>query len=298
MGAKDMEKPFEPIIIAKGEMQFEPVLNMDDAVQTMNAENMREAGFAFDEFIQLAGKNLLSVTPPNSPDHWEKLEADIWISKLNDDFDAARVFLFPEELSFPFTETPIVYAPSHAICLITSKTDEATLKRLIELGDDSSQTHRPLSRALWQLVEGNWRRMMSQDRNSAAGRSRFIETINSYDDQKNALEQLFEATERDIHVAAVIVRDKSKEDEPDQLETLSAFIGHHSYLPKTDFVVLGFEDAKIDKTIREVPWDVFANIIGEENLISHPDLKPVRYMFGDPISDDKIQALLKAAIKI
>jgi len=256
---------------------------------------MRETGFAFDDFVQLAGKNLLNATPQTPENHWEKIDANIWISKLNDDFDAARLFLLPDQLSLPFTSPPIVYAPSHAICLIASETDEATLKRLIELGDESSQTHRPLSRALWQYSEGNWQRMTSEDRNSAAGRARFIETINSYDDQKNALEQLFESTKRDIHTASVIIRNKSEDHEPDKLETLSVFIGHDSYLPKTDFIVLGFEEAKIDDTIREVSWEVFTNIIGEENMTSHPDLKPVRYLFDKKISDQKITALLAAA---
>jgi len=93
------DNKFEPLILSKGEMQFEPVLDFNDSVMAMNSENMRDTGFKYDEFIQLAGQNLLNATPQNSSEHWEKLEDHIWISQLNDDFDAARVFLFPEHIS-------------------------------------------------------------------------------------------------------------------------------------------------------------------------------------------------------
>jgi len=286
---------YEPIIISKGEMQFEPVLNYDETIQSLSVPNMREAEFTFDEAVQLAGQNLLSITPQASADHWEKLEDNIWISRLYDDFDSARLFLFPEHIAFPFTENPIAYAPSHAVCLITPNSDKATLTRLIALGDESSQTHRPLSRALWQQTDDQWRRLESDDRYSPIGHSRFSETLINYDDQQSAVAQFFETSEIDIHVAKIMTREINEEGQPDRLETLAVFIGQHSYLPKTDFIVLAFDELKTNDDIKDIPWDKFVEIIGAENLIAHPDLKPVRYMFNDPISVETIQALVKAA---
>lgn len=291
-GGKD---PFEPIIIAKGEMLFEPVLNLENSVSPISVQTMREHGFAFDEFIQMASQNLLSVTPEGSANMWEKLEDDIWISKLNDDFDASRVFLFPEHLELPFEGNPVVYAPSHTVCLITDQFDDATLARVVELGNASAETHRPLSRALWHRDTGEWRRMESDDRNSAVGRARLIETLAAYDEQKNGLEQHFDKTQQDIHVAAVMAQSDNTDPAAPKIETRAVFIGKGSYLPKTDFVILGFEEMSDKTPIDQVDWGTLENILGEENFKPHPDLLPVRYQLETDLSDSQIKALRNAA---
>jgi hypothetical protein len=291
------EDPFEPIIIAKGEMLFEPVLNLENAVSSVNVKTMREHGFAFDELIQIAGQNLLDFTPNTATDHWEKLEGNIWISKLNDDFDAARVFLFPEQLKFPFTGSLVVFAPSHTICLITSHTDEATLARMIELGKASAETHRPLSHALWHQTDDGWRRMESEDRNSTVGRARLIETLTAYEDQKNSLEQHFEKTKQDIHVAAVIARSDDTDPEAPKIETRAVFIGAGSYLPKTDFIILGFETMSDSKPIDQVTWDTLVEVLGD-SFQPHPDFLPARYIYSGELTKSEIQALRAAATEL
>ncbi len=294
MTPDDGEYPFEPIIIAKGEMLFEPVLNLENAVSSVNVKTMREHGFAFDELIQIAGQNLLGLTPDTAADHWEKLEGDIWISKLNDDFDAARVFLFPEQLKFPFAGSPIVFAPSHAICLITSHTDEATLARMIELGKASAETHRPLSHALWHQTDDGWRRMESEDRNSTVGRARLVETLTAYEDQKNSLEQHFEKTKQDIHVAAVIATSDDTDPKVPIIKTQAVFIGVGSYLPKTDFIILGFEAMSDSKPIDQVNWDTLVEVL-DDKFQPHPDYLPERYICSGALTKAEIKALRAAA---
>jgi len=293
---KKDDEPFEPIIIAKGDMLFEPVLDFDNAIQPMNVKIMREHGFAFDEFVQMAGQNLLRATPEQADTHWELIEEDIWISKLNDDYDAARLFLFPEQLALPVKEPVISYAPSHSVCLITSRADTETLAQMIELGNQSAEAHRPLSRALWQQTETGWARMKSDDRNSVDGRAYLIEMLSAYDDQADILQQHFEKTQQDIHVAKIITRSQDNANGESNIETLSVFIGQGSYLPKTDIVVLAFEpDLKKDDEMWEVAWDKFVEIIGEKNLPIHPDYRPERYMYLDTLSQEKIDALRASA---
>ena len=292
------EDPFESIIIAKGEMLFEPVLDLDNALQPMTVDIMRKHGFAFDEFIQLASQNLLKVTPEKTTEHWELIAENIWISKLNDDYDAARLFLFPEQLSLPIEGPLIAYAPSHAICLITGQTDSETLRQMIELGNQSSETHRPLSQALWQQTEAGWSRMQSNDRNSVEGRAYLIETLNAYDDQQSSLTQYFEKTDQDIHVSKIITRSHEKVKDGPIIETLSVFIGQGSYLPKTDFVVLSFDENLKEGDLSEIGWDKFIEIIGKENLRPHPDYLPVRFIYTGTLSQDKIDALNVAATQL
>ena len=292
------EEAFEPIIIAKGEMLFEPVLDFDNALQPMNMKIMREQGFAFDEFVQLAGQNLLRQTPVDIGDHWERIAENIWISKLNDDYDAARLFLFPEHLALPVKGSLIAYAPSHAVCLITTNTDAETLGQMIELGNQSSETHRPLSRALWRQTEAGWKRMTSDDRNTVEGRASLMENLTAYRDQSEILDQHFARTQQDIHIAKVITRTNDKGEGDPIIETLSVFIGQGSYLPKTDFVVLGFEKSPEGGAMLEIEWDKFVEIIGEENLPTHPDYLPVRYMYMDELSRENINALRAAATEL
>jgi len=220
-GNKTNENPFEPIIIAKGEMLFEPVLDLDNAVQPMNVQTMREHDFAFDEFIQIATQNLLKITPKDKDSHWELIADDIWISKIQDDYDSARLFLFPDKISLPVKGSLITYAPSHAVCLVTSSREDATLKHMIELGNQSSETHRQLSLALWQQTDKGWARMTAEDRNNAIGRAALIENVTTYNDQKNILEQHFAKLQEDIHVAKVIAVSKVRADGPPLIKTLS-----------------------------------------------------------------------------
>lgn len=292
------EDPFEPVIIARDEMLFETVLDFDNALQPMTVENMREQGFKFDEFVQLAGQNLLRMTPENTHDHWELIAEDIWISKLNDDYDAARLFLFPEQLSLPIQGPLIAYAPSHAICLITTQTNSDTLNQMITLGNQSAETHRPLSHALWKQTQTGWSRMKSDDRNSVEGRAFLVETLNAYNDQQSTLEQYFEKTGQDIHVAKIIARSHDDADGNTIIETLSVFIGQGSYLPNTDFVVLGLDNNPKNDEVSELPWNKFVEIIGEENLLPHPDYLPVRYIFNGSLAQEKIDSLNAAATKL
>lgn len=294
-GDKKNENPFEPIIIAKGEMLFEPVLDLDNAVQPMNVQTMREHGFAFDEFVQIATQNLLKITPEDKDIHWERIADNIWISKMQDDYDAARLFLFPDKISLPVQGALIAYAPSHAVCLVTTNTDDATLKHMIELGNQSSETHRQLSLALWQQTDKGWTRMTAEDRNSVIGRAALIENVTAYNDQQNILDQHFAKMQEDIHVAKVIAVSKKSTEGPPLIKTLSVFIGQGSYLPKTDVVVLGFDEKPKDDTMLEVEWEKFIEIIGEDNLHPHPDYIPTRYIYSSNLSQANIDALLSNA---
>jgi len=294
-GNKTNEDPFEPIIIAKGEMLFEPVLDLDNAVQPMNVQTMREHSFAFDEFIQIATQNLLKITPKDKDSHWELIADNIWISKIQDDYDSARLFLFPDKISLPVQGDLIAYAPSHAVCLLTTSTDDATLKHMIELGNQSSETHRQLSLALWQQTDKGWARMTAEDRNSAIGRAALIESVTAYNDQKNILDQHFEKMQEDVHVAKVIAVSKENAEGPPLIKTLSVFIGQGSYLPKTDVVVLSFDEKPKDDTMLEVEWNEFVEIIGKGNLGPHPDYKPARYIYSGELSQATIDKLVSSA---
>ena len=143
---------------------------------------------------------------------------------------------------------------------------------MIELGNQSSETHRPLSQALWQQTEAGWSRMQSNDRNSVIGRAHLIETLKAYDEQQNILEQHFEKAGQDIHVAKIIARSDDTANSETNIETLSVFIGQGSYLPKTDFVVLAFDKTPKEGEMSELSWEKFVEIMGEEKPVSYTHL--------------------------
>jgi len=82
---------------------------------------------------------------------------------------------------------------------------------------------------------------------------------------------------------------------PPLIKTLSVFIGQGSYLPKTDVVVLSFDEKPKDDTMLEVEWNEFVEIIGKGNLRPHPDYKPARYIYSGELSQATIDKLVSSA---
>jgi len=47
--------------------------------------------------------------------------------------------------------------------------------------------------------------------------------------------------------------------------------------------------------MREVEWDQFVEIVGEDNLRPHPDYKPARYIYSGELSQATIDRLVSSA---
>ncbi|MEX2495756.1 MAG: hypothetical protein WD448_06690 [Woeseia sp.] len=67
-------------------------------------------------------------------DQCEKIAESIWMSKYQDDYYFARLVAVEDFGRFPFDEPPIVFAPSHSICLLTNSSDADVVSKMTEIG--------------------------------------------------------------------------------------------------------------------------------------------------------------------
>ena len=273
--------------INRDDIILELVMDLPNGVRVIDLETLEEHDIKMDEAVNIAGNNLLRATPTEGADLWEKVSENIWISKLHDDYDAARVFTFPEHLPLPFKGLATAYAPAHAIMLITDKPDEDTLNRMVEFGNNAAEVHRPLSLALWGQTETGWKRLTSKERRSMIWQAALADDTMAYSEQKNILEQIFEKKEKDIFVASVMAA-KEKDGE---IFTLAVFIDGHCYMPIVDYIVLHDEAEESFK----VPWSRFIDILGPERLKAVPELTPKRLEFKGDLPSEIKHALISTS---
>ncbi|MEP3889955.1 MAG: hypothetical protein ABJN69_05775 [Hellea sp.] len=275
----------------RGDILLETVMDINNGVRVMDAETLKEHGLDLEEAFNLAATNLLRSTPDTTEALWEKVSKNIWISKLNDDYDAARMFTFPEHMHLPFKGQATAYAPAHAILLITDKREEETLDRMVKFGNDAAETQRLLSNALWGQTIDGWERLTSTNRSSIIWQAGFADDNMAYAEQKNLLEQVFEKKEKDIFVASVMA---AQEDGGD-IYTMAVFIGAHGYLPIVDYVVLTLENPPEDRDSLKLPWSRFVDIMGPDRLKAVPGLLPKRLVFEGELPEAVKQQLIAAA---
>ncbi len=288
------EKPSTVGAVQRGDLILETVLNLPLGVSMVDIETLAEHKFDLDKSINMAANNLLRVTPEKSEDIWERVDNDIWISKLNDDFDAARLISFPEEMRMPFEGPVTAFVPSHSIALITNSSDDEVLGKMVQFGISASATHRGLSRALYQQTDTGWKRLKSTDRNSAIGLADLDETLAAYGNQKEILDQVLERNEKDIFVPTIMTVTMKDESAPPQM--LAVFLGHDTYLPEVDYIIPAFEDlSKEEGHTNVVDWDTFSDIVGLDNIPPVKGVKPIRYDFTEDIGDTKKTKLTEAA---
>jgi len=188
MALMEGESP-ESISVSRGDLLIEVVSDRDETVSTANSDDLAEIDVTEDEAIRMATAKIRRST---DQEQWGHIEGSIWISQYQDDYDFARLVAAEDEGRFPFSTSPIVFAPSHSICLATDKSDAETLSRMVEIGNNLSVNHRPFCKLLWTLENGTqWNRWLPDETcggyQIAAGQV-ISETAEMYAETKNYLE--------------------------------------------------------------------------------------------------------------
>jgi hypothetical protein len=284
-------KPSTPAAINRGDIILEVVMDIPNGVRMVDQETLTEHEVTLEDGVNLAATNLLRITPDSGDDLWEKIDENVWISKPHDDYDAARLFTFPEQMRLPFKGKAAAYVPSHSIVLITDKRDEATFKTMMDFGASAAETHRPLSFDIWEQVDEGWKKMTSPDRASLVYKASVESSGRAYAEQKEVLEQVFEAKEKDIFVASVMMM---KNTDTGEYTTLAVFIDGHSYLPIVDYIIPQLGGAGNKEINGKIKWDRFVEILGQQYLVAVPGLEPERYEFTGSIPSEMRAELNKA----
>lgn len=272
--------------IRVGSLLFDLTVDYGTTIQTPTKSTLTDVGGGDEAVLNLALQNLKNISD-DSP--WESLAPHIWASKYEDDYDAARLIcLYPEYRLPDGVESPVVYMPSHNVCLIADSDDPETLKLLVEKGDGLAGEARKLSSALWHNVGSGWE-VLDLDKGHPSyelvRRRALMEVHSFYTEQKALLENIFEKESQDIFVASVLLYEEQEDESIFSCSVLS--FGVDTLLPKTEKVGIVDPD-KPEKTrfLGMLGWDEFVALIGPDKLTPYGSLDPVRYDFTGRLDEN------------
>ncbi|MCP4193832.1 MAG: hypothetical protein GY768_24755 [Planctomycetaceae bacterium] len=260
------------ISMRRGELLVEVVSDRDESVSIARSDDLAEIGVSEDEAVRLATAKIRRIT---GDDQWEKIDGSIWISRYQDDYDFARLVAAEDFGQFPFKGKPIVFVPSHSICLATDSTDTDVLLKMTETGNESAVNHRPFCQLLWTLGEDcnwmEWRPGEASESWGVAQLQAMRETISKYEEMKDYLER---SLVEDVFVATF----QAMQDD-DGLTCYSVYtLDLPSYLPRTDFVAIVDPGLPEDQTvIGRVDWNEFEKNLGFGAIEQVEDLNPPWY---------------------
>lgn len=277
-----------------GNLILELVLDDPDSVRLLYQDDLKKQLVSLESAFILA-ENAVKETVVK--DLWEPVGKHVWLSRLADDYDSARMVTLYPNLQLPFKGNPIAFFPSHASCLITDRNDEKTLQELMQTGEQLSADQRPLSYLLWEYKDNGWYPYYP-DKDNSPGVYELLQTkyiqvsLNDYNEQKNALDQYLEKQGKDIFVASLSAYNHEKYG-TFSLGVLT--VGVQTYLPKSDrislFQVTGNNEGD---DYGPYAWDDVVKVLGKERFKQIENMLPVRYDFTDGITKAELQKVVKA----
>ncbi|MEO1020580.1 MAG: hypothetical protein AAFY56_23270 [Pseudomonadota bacterium] len=278
------------IAVPRGDLLVEVVSDRAESVSIATSDDLAEIGVGEDEAFRIAAARIRRDTSENQ---WEKIDEAIWISIYLDDYDFARLVAAEEFGRFPFEGPPIVFAPSHSVCLVTSSLDVDVLTTMVDLGNERAAKHRAFSQLLWTMDGANWREWAPAshlDVSEVARLQALRERLTQYEESKDYLDRFLR--NEDVFVATF----QATHDD----EGLNCFCVYTfdvpSYLPDADFVAIVDPELPEDQAVvGRVSWDRFLRILGPESLEQIDSVTPPWYRVLRPLSTDQKDQIRKAA---
>ena len=279
------------ITVRRGDVLVEIVSDREDSVSIARSDDLEKIGVDADEAFRMAAAKIRRSTVE---DQWEKVDDAIWTTKYHDDYDFARLVAAEGFGKFPFDEPPIVFAPSHAICLATGSTDSNVLTRMVDAGNACSANHRPFCQLLWTIDDDGgwieWKPESETNSSEVAQLQALRETIKQYEECKDYLERSL--GDEDVFVAKFqAVRD----DHGLTCYCVYTF-GVPSYLPLADYVAIVDPGLPEGQTVvGRVDWDEFAEIVGPELLQPIDNMNPAWFRLTQPLEYSQKDRLCQSA---
>lgn len=287
MGAED----YTPLAAEIGDLRLEFVLDREDTLSIPGSDVFEEHGISPAEAAEVTQTNMTTVTTDTK---WQA-EDGFWISPFKDDYDGARVVALHPRGKLPVSGDPILFMPSHAICMVTDKIDAEIFAQMITAGESLAQDHRPLSKRFWTFGAGGWSPLTlakDQPAYQLVHRQIVLDGLEAYHEQKRCLDEKYEKEDTDIFVAKYSA---IQSDEGDVLSYAVLSLGVDTLLPKTDHIVFFDADAPEDNQSSEMlTWDQFTKIIGHKNMVEAKGFYPIRYDFIDRLKDADFARIRKA----
>ena len=282
----------EAVCFGGGELLLELVSDGAESIATVSQDDLMTHGISAKDAYKTA---VATLTRATDHDQWAVADRDIWVSRYEDDYDFARLIVAGEHIKLPFDEPPVLFSPSHSVCLVTNRPDADTLTRMVGIGEQLAESHRSFSQYLW-VMTGNhrWDRWLpapQDDGAKTADVQAARELLSQYTDQKDVLDGQLEAREEDSFVASLSVYDR-----PEGLRSFCTYtLNLPSYLPQADQVAIVDPDGSEETALLgTLPWDRFVSLLGD-SLKPMPEWLPARFDLTAPLRGSVENELRKQA---
>ena len=260
-----------PILKRRGELQIEIVFDRDETISIARPDDLAKIGVSEDEAFRMATAKIRRIT---GNDQWKKIDESIWMSRYQDDYDFARLVAAEEFGRFPFDGPPIVFAPSHSVCLATDSTDTEVLLKMTEIGNKCAASHRPVCQLLWTLEDGcDWKEWRPDKASKSWGVAQ-LQSLREASSKYKTMKAYLERSLENVFVATFqAMRDG------DDVACYSVYtFDLPSYLPRTDIVALVDSELPEGQTvIGRVYWDDFEKSLGIGTIEQVEGLNPQWY---------------------
>lgn len=281
-------EPPPSIAVRRGNLLVEIVCDREESISLARKDDLEEIGVSAEEAFRMAAAKIRRGT---DEDQWESVDESIWISRYQDDYDFARLVAAEDFGKFPFAGAPIVFAPSHSICLATGSTDRSVLMKMVDLGNELAETHRPFSQLLWTFSGSEWKEWkppLDAEASEVAQLQTLREKVTQYEESKSYHERLLG---EEVFVATF----QAVQDD-DGLTCYCVYtFDLPSYLPRTDFVAIVDRELPEDQSVvGRVDWNEFESIIGDK-LEPIEKVSPAWYRLMQPLDTDQKDRIRKIA---
>lgn len=236
-------------------------------VKIVSSDILEQLTLTKEEAMAIAKKNLFSISENN---FFEEIEKGLYLSRYNDDHDAARILMTDVISRLDVNGNPIAFVPSPNILLICGSEDVTILNNIHNYLDRLSESCRPLSRQPLILIDGVWQDFIPENNMQFAGviNQIKIEEYRSYSEQKKQIDALHESNNIDIFVSSFLLYERKDSELFFSTATWSETV--HSWIPKAETISFVANDGMNGSFIGEIKF--------EDVLTNFPELvKPLGY---------------------
>ena len=262
-------------------------LDSSSAISIVTVETLEKLSLSKDEAMAIAKKNLFSIS---NNSFFEEVNEGLFISKYDDDHDAARILLTDAISSLKVKGQPVAFVPAAKVLLICGSEDTNLLNNIHSYIDSLTEGVRPLSRRPLVLIDDNWQNFVPDKSEQYAGvhNQIKIEELSAYEEQKALLNSINESSNLDIFVSSYQLF--QNKESLHYLSTTTWSEGVHSWLPRTETIsFVNFENEQA-KFVGQMRFD--EALLNFSDLMTPLGYTPERYEVKGYPNKDQLQKLL------
>lgn len=258
-------------------------LDAERAIRIVSLDNLKKMQLSKPDALAIAKKNLFSV----SQSSFQEIDEGIYISRHQDDHDAARILLDDEIRALKLNGDPVAFVPAAAVLILCGSQDFNAFRKIQLLMTDLSEGQRPLSFRPLILKETGWNDFDPPKIADYATIHNLItlEKMNAYGEQKNVLDK---SPNDDFFIASFSVYEKDSTPFYQSVVTWSQDIP--SWLPVADSIAMVKFKDDIPQPIGEIDFD--KALIHLKDYLRPLGLDPERYEVVKFPCDEKLSEVL------